>query len=90
MNKWSGKVTKESHALSLEKGVFTWGDARKIAASLKKSVEQRTARKAGSYQSAVNMLVFYINRAGKNLPKERKIILEHAKIELKKLYDGKD
>jgi len=83
---WSGRVTKESNALDLEKGVFTWNDPRKIALSLKQSAEESSRRKANPYQSAMSMLNFYINRAGKNLPAERKRILEEAKIELKKLF----
>jgi hypothetical protein len=32
------------------------------------------------------MLNFYINRAGKKLPREQREVLEHAKEELRKLY----
>src|SRR3989344_1544899 len=63
---WSGEVTKKSIALDLEEGVFTWKDPRKIAASLKKSAEDSTRRKGTPFQSAMSMLNFYINRAGKN------------------------
>ena len=83
---WSGRVTKESNALNLKKGVFTWNNPRKIAFSLKQSAEESSRRKASPYQSAMSMLNFYINRAGKNLLAERKRILEEAKIELKKLF----
>ncbi len=83
---WSDYVTKHSFALDLEEGVFTWDDPRKIAASLKKSAEESLNRKGTSFQSAMSMLNFYINRAGKNLKPERKRILEQAKIELRKLY----
>ncbi|MCL5091013.1 MAG: DUF3175 domain-containing protein [Patescibacteria group bacterium] len=86
MKKWSNKVTKQSNALDLEEGVFTWDDPKKIALSLKRSVEKSTLRKGTPYQSAMSMLNFYINRAGKNLPNERKKILEQAKEELKKLF----
>lgn len=85
MKKWSGYVTRHSFALDLEEGVFTW-DPKKIAASLKKSAEDSLRRKASPYQSAMSMLNFYINRAGKNLKPERKNILEQAKIELRKLF----
>jgi hypothetical protein len=84
--KWSGEVTKHSDALDLEKGVFTWDDPKRIAQSLKKSAETSSRRKASPYQSAMNMLVFYINRAGKNLPNERRVVLEQAKIKLKKAF----
>lgn len=83
---WSGKVTHESNALDLEGGVFTWEDPVKIAKSLKVSAETSNRRKAKPFQSAMSMLNFYINRAGKNLPKSRKIVLEEAKVELRKLF----
>ncbi len=83
---WSAKVTRESHALDLEAGVFTWKDARKIALSLKHSADISTRRKSDPYRSAMSMLVFYINRAGKKLPEDQKNILQQAKDELRKLY----
>lgn len=83
---WSGEVTKKSIALDLEEGVFTWKDPRRIAASLKKSAESSTRRKAAPFQSAMSMLNFYINRAGKNLKPSQKEILEKAKVELRRLY----
>lgn len=87
--KWSGKVTRHSHALALDEGVFTWKDPAKIAASLKQSAETSTNRKTDPYRSATSMLTFYINRAGKNLPASRKKILTQAKTELKKQFDKK-
>jgi len=83
---WSDYVTKHSFALDLEPGVFTWDEPRRIAASLKKSAEASLQRKAGPFQSAMSMLNFYINRAGKNLKPARKRILEQAKVELRKLF----
>lgn len=83
---WSGRVTRESHALALEDGVFTWKDPKRIARSLKRSAEESTERKAEPYRSALSMLVFYINRAGKNLPQERRRVLEAAKLELKRQF----
>lgn len=83
---WSGKVTRESDALDLDQGVFTWDDPKRIAQSLKNSAESSTRRKSPPFRSAMSMLVFYINRAGKNLSKEQKDILEQAKDELRKLY----
>jgi hypothetical protein len=70
--RWSGRVTRESHALRLKHGVFTLKDPEKIAASLKRSAERSKERKAGPYRSALSMLTFYINRAGKNLPADRR------------------
>jgi hypothetical protein len=84
--KWSGYVTKHSFALDLEEGVFTWNDPKRIAKSLKVSAENSTRRKAPAFQSAMSMLNFYINRAGKNLPAERKKVLEKAKVELRRLF----
>ena len=83
---WSAKVTRESYALDLEEGVFTWRDPKRIARSLKKSADASKRRKATPFRSAMSMLVFYINRAGKNLDKDQKHILEQAKDELRKLY----
>jgi hypothetical protein len=86
--KWSGEVTKHSISLDLEEGVFTRDDPKKIAASLARSAEDSIRRKARTpYQSAMSMLNFYINRAGKNLKPQRREILEKAKLELKKLYN---
>jgi len=84
--KWSGGVTRESDALDLKKGVFTLNDPKKIAASLKRSAEHSHRRKADHYRSALSMLTFSINRAGKNLPASRKKTLNDAKGELKKLF----
>ncbi|KKU55866.1 MAG: hypothetical protein UX78_C0015G0013 [Candidatus Amesbacteria bacterium GW2011_GWA2_47_11] len=85
--RWSGEVTESSFALDLEEGVFTWDDPKRIAASLKQSAEKSLRRKAEPFQSAMSMLNFYINRAGKNLKPGRKKILNQAKIELRKLFD---
>lgn len=86
--KWSQKVTRESRALVLEEGVFTWKDPQKIAKSLKQSALQSTRRKGTPFQSAISMLSFYINRAGKQLDENQKIVLEQAKDELRKLFSG--
>jgi len=84
--KWSAKVTRESHALDLEEGVFTWKDPKRIARSLKKSADVSKNLKAPPLRSAMSMLAFYINRAGKNLCEDQKRVLEQAKEELRKLY----
>jgi len=83
---WSGEVTRTSNALDLEQGVFTWDDPKKIAKSLKRSAEESNRRKGTAYQSAMSMLNFYINRAGKNLSSNQREIFEQAKIELKILF----
>jgi Protein of unknown function (DUF3175) len=84
--KWSAKVTRESNALSLEKGVFTWKDPKAIAQSLKDSAEASTRRKAEPFRSALSMLAFYINRAGRNLDADQRQVLEEAKQALRDLY----
>jgi hypothetical protein len=82
-------VTQNSNALDLEPDVFTKDSPRSIAQSLKRSAEQSTRRKSDPYRSAMSMLTFYINRAGKNLPKVRRDRLEAAKDELRALYGRK-
>lgn len=84
---WSKTVTEHSHALDLEEGIFTWHDPKKIALSLKKSALQSHQRKSTPYKSAIAMLSFYINRAGKELSAEQKIILMQAKKELRLLFN---
>jgi len=87
--RWSQRVTKESDALDLKRGVFKLTSPRKIAASLKRSAEHSARRKTGAYRSALSMLTFYINRAGKTLPKTQRDRLERAKAELKHQF-GRD
>jgi hypothetical protein len=84
--KWSAQVTEHSDALDLEEHIFESGDPARIARSLKHSAEQSHRRKGSPYQSAMSMLTFYINRAGKNLPRKQKKVLEDAKGELRKAF----
>lgn len=84
--KWSGKVTRESNALDLEKSIFTSDDPRRIARSLKRSAEHSHRRKSSPFRSAMSMLTFYINRAGKDLPEERLKTLDAAKHRLRQLF----
>lgn len=84
--KWSAKVTRESDALTLEQGIFKSKDPDKIAASLKRSAEHSDRRKASPFQSAISMLNFYENRAGRNLSKRQRAPLEKAKNKLRKLF----
>ena len=84
--RWSARVTKHSNALDLEADVFKSKDPHKIALSLKRSAEHSKRRKAKPYQSAMSMLNFYINRAGKNLPQKQKRVLEHARDELRDVF----
>ena len=81
--KWSAGVTKHSNALDLEKGVFTSGSPKKIARSLERSAKNSRRKKGSAYQSAMSMLNFYINRAGKNLSGKKKQVLTKAKDKLK-------
>lgn len=84
--RWSNDVTKHSNALDLRAKVFKGKDPHLIALSLKRSAERSKRRKGTPYQSAMSMLNFYINRAGKNLPQKQKRTLEHAKGELRDLF----
>jgi hypothetical protein len=81
--RWSQEVTEKSDALDLDKGVFTWKNPKRIAASLKRSAEHSRRRKASAFRSAMSMLTFYVNRGGKDLPKAQKSVLERAKDELR-------
>lgn len=83
---WSATVTRESNALDLEAGVFTWKDPERIARSLKRSADTSTRRKSEPFRSAMSMLVFYINRAGKHLDDDQRRVLEAAKNELRRVY----
>ena len=84
--RWSRLVTETSDALTLDEGVFKKSTPRAIASSLKRSADRSRRRKSDPYRSAMSMLTFYINRAGKGLPKTRKAKLEKAKDELRVLY----
>ena len=83
--KWSQRVTDTSGTLDLEPGVFTWSDPKMIAASLKSSAEENKGSKISPFRSAMSMLSLYINRAGRNLDKDQKAVLERAKLELRTL-----
>jgi Protein of unknown function (DUF3175) len=87
--RWSQRVTRESDALDLEGGVFSQRDPKRIAASLKRSAERSRRRKSSPYRSALSMLTFYINRAGKKLPAGRRKTLQRAKVELRRQF-GRD
>jgi len=80
--RWSAEVTEHSDALDLKQNVFKGKDPHRIALSLKRSAEQSKRRKGTPYQSAMSMLNFYINRAGRNLPASRKKVLEATKSDL--------
>jgi hypothetical protein len=84
--KWSRRVTERSDALDLKDGVFKLKSPKAIAVSLKRSAERSHRRKSDPYRSAMSMLTFYLNRAGKNLPAGRKKTLNQAKEELRKQF----
>jgi len=88
--RWSQRVTQTSNALDLEEGVFSLDDPRRIARSLKRSADRSCRRKSDPFRSAMSMLTFYINRAGKNLSAERRARLEAAKEELRVLFGKGD
>jgi hypothetical protein len=85
--RWSQRVTETSNALDLKKDVFSLEDPKAVARSLKRSAEQSHRRKSDPFRSAMSMLTFYINRAGKKLPQRRRAILERAKDELRNMYN---
>jgi Protein of unknown function (DUF3175) len=87
--RWSRQVTERSDVLTLDRGIFTLKDPKRIAASLKRSAERSRRRKSDPFRSALSMLTFYVNRAGKNLPAARKRTLMRAKDELRKQF-GKE
>jgi putative cell wall-binding protein len=84
--KWSAEVTEHSDALDLQSNIFESKDPKKIAESLKESAEKSKRKKSSPYRSAMSMLTFYINRAGKNLEASQKDVLEQAKDELRKVF----
>jgi translation initiation factor 2 alpha subunit (eIF-2alpha) len=88
-SRWSARVTRKSNALDLERSVFKKRSAHAVALSLKRSAEHSRRRKSAPFRSAMSMLNFYINRAGKNLSASQRKVLERAKGELRELY-GKD
>ncbi len=85
-NRWSADVTAHSDALDLEPKVFEKKSAEQIAKSLKRSAEASDRRKSSAFRSAMSMLTFYMNRAGRNLPTERRRSLEKAKEKLRELF----
>ena len=85
-NKWSRRVTDTSHALDLEPGVFTLEDPREIALSLQRSAMRSRRRRVDPFRSAMSMLNFYINRAGRKLPLQRRKVLEQTKHELRAVF----
>lgn len=87
--RWSADVTEQSDALDLESGVFASNDPHDIAVSLKHSAEDSDRRKSSPFRSAMSMLNFYLNRAGKNLPARQRSVLMLAKDELRAVF-GRD
>jgi len=83
---WSAEVTESSHAMDLEPGVFKKDSPKAIAKSVRRSAEHSDTLKSTPFRSAMSMINFYQNRAGKNLPKKRHKVLDQAKAELRKLY----
>jgi Protein of unknown function (DUF3175) len=87
VHRWSHRVMQRSNALDLEKDVFKRSDPKAIARSLKRSAQRSRRRKADPFRSAMSMLNFYINRAGRNLPRSRVRVLQRAKDELRAQFD---
>ena len=72
--------------MDTEDSIFASADPRQIARSLKRSAERSKRLKSSPYRSAMSMLTFYINRAGRTLPRRQRSILESAKAELRKAF----
>ena len=87
--RWSHHVMETSDAMDIQRDIFKEGSAQEIADSLKKSSTRSTRRKGTPFQSAMSMLNFYINRAGRNLPKSRRTILDNAKKRLREAFGRK-
>ena len=86
-SRWSAYVMKTSNALDLPRGIFKQRSARAIALSLRRAAIASHRRKSEPFQSAMSMLNFHMNRAGRALSAERRQTLERAKRELRKLFD---
>jgi hypothetical protein len=84
--RWSHHVMETSDAMDIQKDIFKSGNAQEIADSLKRSSTHSKRRKGTPFQSAMSMLNFYINRAGRNLPKTRRTTLEQAKKRLRAAF----
>src|SRR4029450_11517024 len=84
--RWSARVMQTSNALDLERGVFSRDDPASIARSLKRSAERSNRRKSDPFRSAMSMLVFFINRAGRTLSRGRRNVLGRAKGELRRRF----
>ena len=87
--RWSARVMRTSDALDLERGVFTKRSPRAVARSLERSAESSHRRKSAPFRSAMSMLNFHINRAGRKLSARQRKVLEAAKDELRQLYGRK-
>ncbi len=82
---WVADVQETSNAMDLPEGIFT-RSSKKVAQGLKEAVLASDRTKGTKFQSAMSMLNYYINRAGKKLPAADKKRLEAAKNELRKLF----
>ena len=85
-NRWVKKVQETSFAMDIPKGLFTLSP-KEVATGLKKAVMESNRTKGTKFQSAMSMLNYYINRAGKNLSPEDRERLEEAKVELRKIFN---
>jgi hypothetical protein len=88
-SRWSARVTRQSDAMDLKPDVFKSRDPGAIAHSLKRSAEASHRRKSSPFRSAMSMLTFYINRAGKNLSAPQRRTLSKAKVSLRKAFHRK-
>lgn len=82
---WIRKVKETSFAMDLPEGIFK-RSAKTIAKELKEAVLKSKRTKGTKFQSAMSMLNYFINRAGKSLKSDDKMRLEQAKTELRIIF----
>lgn len=88
--RWSQRVTETSNALDLDNRVFSLDSPRATARSLKRSADRSRRRKTDPFLSAMSMLTFYMNRAGRKISGPRRAKLNAAKGELRRKYGRRD
>jgi Protein of unknown function (DUF3175) len=83
--RWIQHVKDTSNAMDLPEGAFTHSP-KKVAQILTQAVLESDRTKGTKFSSAMSMLNYYINRAGKNLGPGDKARLEQAKVELRRVF----
>jgi hypothetical protein len=86
VDKWSQAVTENDHPFGLPAGLFKSDDPDKIAAALQRSAEDPERNSSDPYRTAMSMLDFYMNRAGRNLSASERAALEKTKTLLRERF----